>query len=321
MPVSVAWITQLCDFYNIVSGLSAPPGVSTWPTDRKSVPWPIWLTPADNQLRFADPLVSVLDASDFRWTQVEVPAARRLGRAAFQDAVADAYRTIHRGISESEHHSPVRYWSFIPGIHDPMDCGLDRYMAFNSGRFAAFTERAGSREATGLAAPTASGVGSEDDALVVACLSSRVTGRLVENPRQIPAYRYSARFGPRPPVFARATLVPGRGAGVLLVGGTASITGEESRHAGDLDAQVDETLRNLAAVAAAAGGGSAAGALSHYRFLRVFVPGRTDAASVRDRLQALLPAGIIVEWRQAELCREELLVEIEGVALLPHSES
>lgn len=304
-----------------MSGLSAPHGVSTWPTDAESFPWPAWLNPDGSQPRFPAPLAAVLDARDFSWTQVDVPGARQLGRAAFEHAVADAYRTIHRRIHDSAHPSPVRYWSFIPGIHDRMDAGLDRYMAFNSGRFAAFADRLGSAEAAGPASPTASGVGSADDRLIIACLSSLHAGRSVENPRQVPAYRYSSRFGPRPPFFARATMLPGKDATVLLVGGTASITGEESRHIDDLDAQIEETLTNLASVVSAASrsAGPIADALALYRFLRVFVPARSSADRVRARLDAALPSGIAVEWRTADLCRTELLVEIEGVAILPRS--
>ncbi|MEZ5287169.1 MAG: hypothetical protein R2712_20680 [Vicinamibacterales bacterium] len=301
-------------FYGTVSGLSAPSSVSTWPSDTASLPWPAWLDPAGGRPRFEGALGGILDAGRFRWTLVEVPDARRLGTAAFQDAAAHAYRRVHLQLDGSEHRHPVRYWSFIPGIHDDMGSGLDRYMVFNAGRFSAFAERLGSAEAAGPGSPTASGIGNEGDSLIVACLSSCVPGRPVENPRQVSAYRYSARYGPKPPCFARATVLDGAGASILLVGGTASITGEESRHADDLDAQIDETLRNLGAVVDAAGAG---GSLESYRFLRVFLPAITDTGRVRSKLAALLPAGVAVEWRRAELCRAELLLEIEGLAVLP----
>ena len=41
---------------------------------------------------------------------------------------------------------------------------------------------------------------------------------------------------------------------MLLVGGTASIVGEESRHVGHLEEQANETFRNLASVVASAAG-------------------------------------------------------------------
>ena len=60
----------------------------------------------------------------------------------------------------------------------------------------------------------------------------------------MPSYRYSRRFGPRPPCFARATVLHLGAAGdapLVLVGGTASIRGEDSVHVGNVRGQVLET--------------------------------------------------------------------------------
>ena len=43
--------------------------------------------------------------------------------------------------------------------------------------------------------------------LMIDALSAASPGIAVENPRQIPSYRYARRYGPRPPCFARATLL------------------------------------------------------------------------------------------------------------------
>ena len=68
------------------------------------------------------------------------------------------------------------------------------------------------------------------------------------NPRQIAPYRYSKRFGPLPPCFARATVLPAEAgtARKILVGGTASIRGEESIYLDDIRLQTSETFHNLA---------------------------------------------------------------------------
>src|SRR5260221_165545 len=118
---------------------------------------------------------------------------------------------------------------------------------------------------------SASAVGTSRGDVVVHCLAAEAAGQPVESPRQVPAYRYSRRFGPMPPCFARATVVRPRGAApLLMVGGTASIRGEESMHETDLAAQMDETLANLASVVGAAWseGPAASAALARYRHLR-----------------------------------------------------
>jgi hypothetical protein len=54
--------------------------------------------------------------------------------------------------------------------------------------------------------------------------------------------------------------------------------------------------------------------LARLRSLRVHVRQAGDAPAVCARLLDLLPARIETEIVQAPLCRDELLVEIEGVA-------
>ncbi len=95
---------------------------------------------------------------------------------------------------------------------------------------------------------TASAVGIKGSDLSIHCLALEEPGTPVENPRQTPAWQYSARYGPLPPCFSRATIVDLAGRRTLLIGGTASVVGEDSRHAGQFDAQVEETLLNLEAL-------------------------------------------------------------------------
>jgi chorismate lyase/3-hydroxybenzoate synthase len=143
----------------------------------------------------------------------------------------------------------------------------------------------------------------------------------VENPRQRPSYIYSRRYGPRPPCFSRATMIPARGGepARLLVGGTASVVGEDSMHAGNLAAQIDETLRNLASLVAAAGGaaGNSRGlkALRRFTELRIYRPRAGDDKQIDQTVAAHFPQSR-TEYVSADLCRKELLVEIEGVAIL-----
>jgi chorismate lyase/3-hydroxybenzoate synthase len=146
--------------------------------------------------------------------------------------------------------------------------------------------------------------------LSVHVLASEVEGEPVENPRQIPAYQYSRRYGPRPPCFARATRLGSR----LLIGGTASILGERSTHDGDIERQTRETLQNIAALLGAAREDAPAAPLDRLSSLRVHVRDAADAPAVRAILAKTLQPATDIELVQASLCRKELLVEIEGVA-------
>lgn len=248
--------------------------------------------------------------------------ARRLPPAALGEAVADLYRAVGRQVAGEGRHA-VRVWNFIPSPNEVVAPGLDRYMAFNTGRHRAYSDPDGPMARLGASMPTASGVGTSRDDLTIHCLATPQPGRPVEHRRQIPAYRYSSRYGPHPPCFARATLITTAAGDVdLLVAGTASVRGEDSVHMGDLPGQVDETLANLASVVRA--GTSAAGlsdlddeaALSCFVELRIYLPDPGLASAVTRLLDTRFPAVREFEFVQADLCRAELMVEIEGLAQL-----
>jgi chorismate lyase/3-hydroxybenzoate synthase len=239
-----------------------------------------------------------------------VDDAAALPAPALVGAVAALYRALAQEVNRQQRHA-VRIWNFVPDIQGHLDGG-NRYMTFNAGRFTAYREWFGI-ETFGSMLPTASAVGVTDRALVVFVLAADEPGRPVENPRQIPSYRYSRRYGPRPPCFSRATkLGP-----TLLIGGTASILGQHSQHEGDVEAQVRETCRNIAALIGSAVPQSGAGRLQALRSLRVHVRDARHASEVGALLDQIAPNLPAIELVQAPLCRRELLVEIEGVAECP----
>ena len=236
---------------------------------------------------------------------VRIPDARGLGREVFQAETTRAYERIRAELVSRGAIHPVRLWNHIPGIHEPMgDDGLDRYMVFNAGRYEALSEWFGGDQAFDTRVASASGVGHQGQDLVIHCLASDRPGRAVDNPRQTAPYRYSRKYGPLPPCFARATRIENGGEPLVLVGGTASIVGEESVHLGNLVRQTEETLVNLATLAP----------LTGYRELRVYYPDPERLDELRDLLDGAFPRAERIEWVRADLCRSELLVEIEGIA-------
>lgn len=248
------------------------------------------------------------------FASVRIRSARSLDRASLQEATACAYRRIEAELRVRDAPHPVRLWNHIPGIHEPMGDGQDRYMVFNAGRYEALSAWFG-QETFDTRVATASGVGHTGQDLVIHCLAADRPGQAVDNPRQVAPYRYSQRYGPRPPCFARATVIRPQDAPYLaLVGGTASIVGEESVHLGDLARQTEETLTNLTVLA---GGEDRAESLSRYRDVRVYFPDPARQDELRSLLKDAFPGAGEIEWVRADLCRSELLVEIEGVAARP----
>jgi chorismate lyase/3-hydroxybenzoate synthase len=262
--------------------------------------------------------LSVFDSPGNRLVRARIKGAATLSDTEFQQATVAAYGDIARQLGAKPSRHAVRLWNYIPDIHRACCGGLDRYMVFNLGRFEACRVWLGTEDFQ-KHLPTASGMGHQGSDLVIDALGMETEGVAIENPRQTPAYQYSRQYGPRPPCFARATMIPEADGPPcrLLVGGTASIRGEASIHQMDLLAQIDETLENLASLASAAAGQSiAAGDLSVFRDLRVYYPRRADGATIRRLIRGRFPGATRIEYLPCKLCRKELLVEIEGIALV-----
>jgi chorismate lyase/3-hydroxybenzoate synthase len=195
-----------------------------------------------------------------------------------------------------------RMWNCLPWINRAQH-GLERYKRFCRARADAFAAVYGPRFEPRLCASTA--VGSHDGgALVLHFLAGREPGSHHENPRQVSAYRYPLEYGPRSPSFARATLV---GGGTLLVSGTASIVGHRTVHAGEAATQLAETVRNVRALLGTGDREARVTAVKTYLRDPELLP------LVAGKLARELP-GAAASFVHADVCREDLLLEIEAVA-------
>lgn len=245
---------------------------------------------------------------DGRWVfgAIDVPPSG----AGLEEDTRRAYLELFAALDEARAPQLLRLWNAVPRINAVTE-GLERYRQFNIGRQRAFVE-AGRDAFEG--APAACAVGVADEPLSIRFLAGRAAAWPIENPRQVSAYRYSAAYGPRSPTFSRAALADaGEGRVALFVSGTASIVGEASMHEGDVRAQLDETLRNLDTVLGVASGRCsvrfAAADLHWVAYLRD--PSYWEA--VRAPLSEWAGAAPLLPI-QADICRRELLIEIEGHA-------
>jgi chorismate lyase/3-hydroxybenzoate synthase len=252
--------------------------------------------------------IDVVARGDLLRARIAIDHARAMDPRTLSGAVRDAYVAIWRLVRGRGRH-PIRLWNFVPGIGDRFG-DLDRYMIFNRGRFEAF-------DALEARPPTSSGVGVASDDLVVEVLAAAAAGTPVENPRQVSSWRYSACYGPRPPCFARATIAVLDDRPWLLIGGTASIVGEDSCHADNLEAQLDETFANLCALIDSVTARQP-DPLALVEDVRVYVARPENGGEITEAVQRRFAGAREIEVALAPVCRPELLVEIEGrVGLTP----
>ena len=218
-----------------------------------------------------------------------------------------AYTQLRRFQQESAFPHLLRIWNYLDAINQGAG-DLERYREFCVGR----TRGLGDALAAGYPAATAIGHQNSTHRLQVYWLAGHTPGNSIENPRQVSAYRYPRDHGPASPTFARATLATD---GTLLISGTASIVGHVSRHEGDPLAQLEETLRNLAALneRAEALRPVSQRTTKHPRVLKVYVRDAAYLEMVQARLREAFGDSPMI-FLAADVCRRELLLEIEAMS-------
>jgi chorismate lyase / 3-hydroxybenzoate synthase len=201
----------------------------------------------------------------------------------------------------------VRIWNYLPDINAGAD-EAEHYRQFCTGRAAALTEL--QLDPAGL--PAASALGAlAGQPLQLTFLASRVPGRHLDNPRQVSPHQYPPQYGRSPPSFARATLFGNR----LIISGTAAIVGHESQHSGDVDRQLSCTADNLLLLMDHACAEADARRIDDLH-ARVYLRHPEHLERARAALQADLSNLASAVFLRADVCRSELLLEIEATGVL-----
>ena len=226
----------------------------------------------------------------------------------------------------------ARIWLYQGSITEPEN-GIERYRELNRARADFFlTHQFGDRlvkHQNGRSLyPASTGIGMLGQGLVTGCLALQTERKDVhllplENPVQMSSFKYDKRYSDKSPKFSRAMAVVIGDYLTTWISGTASIVGSDSRHPGDIEAQTEQTIDNIEQLIGRSNferhGLPEMGAnLSDLAKVRVYVKHLEDfekCRSVCERRFGPLPA----IYALADVCRPDLLVEIEGVAFSPIS--
>jgi len=205
-------------------------------------------------------------------------------------------------------HDVARTWFYLRDI-------LDWYGAFNAARNAFFRKQglvSANGESpipasTGIAGRNARGGRCALDLLAIrATDEAPLEKRRLHNRRQSEATEYGS-------AFARALQVVIGDARYVFVSGTAAIDDHgATAHAGDFEAQTLHTLEAVEALLEAAGA-----RLADIGQATAFLKRAADARSF-ERLVACSPlAGVPLVTAVADVCRPDLLFEIDATAVVP----
>ena len=244
-------------------------------------------------------------AGDLRWAAgggwrlitIEVDEARHGGIEA---ATELAYSLLLAHVATHPEKNLLRIWNYLGAINAGAG-DHERYRLFCNGRARGMAAHGIDR----YPAATAIGHHGPEGLLQVYALCAAEPGKALENPRQVNAWQYPRQYGPTSPSFARAMQLPGT---ALAISGTAAITGHASRHHDDVSAQAEEAFANLHTLLDRAG----LPAFDAHSPLKVYVRHAQDVSAIEAALAGKLDPAVPRILLHGDICRSELLVEIDG---------
>ena len=217
--------------------------------------------------------------------------------------------------------SIVRQWNYLEDILG-LDGEKQRYQEFNNVRSNVYGN---AFEANGY--PAATGIGMNRGGVIiefVAVKSNETVSHPVDNPEQIAAHVYSEKvlvgdecILKTTPKFERARYFGFEDKKMIFISGTASIIGEKTVGVDDPVEQTEVTIQNIKRLYSRdiLNGITKNRLEPKYGHARVYVKNRRDFAGIKKVFKAHfgdLPAVYII----ADICRDDLLVEIEGKVIL-----
>ena len=216
----------------------------------------------------------------------------------------------------------VRQWNYIGNIVSYRD-GKQNYQEFNDARTLYYAKGAWHN-----GYPAATGIGSTEGIIVGGIAFKRADGKgifPIDNPLQVAAHIYSKRVlvdddekaMKSTPKFERAKLIESASGVCCFVSGTAAIRGEESVDASSVRMQTIRTIENIEHLVSKENlvrFGSKPYDLK-YDFIHIFIKNASDYEEVRAVVEEAYPR-VPAIYSVADVCRGELLVEIEGILTL-----
>ena len=256
---------------------------------------------------------SIAESSDYGFVVVQVNEACS---PDFELLTLEAYAELLTAIRSTRFAHIVKIWNYFDQINEGQG-DRERYRLFSSGRAEAF-DKVGIED---HALPTGTAIGTlGGGVLSLIALVSKHPLHGFENPRQVSAYRYPRKYGPRSPKFSRAGFVSGGEHVLFMLSGTAAVVGHDSAHPYDVESQTHETFNNLDLLVRAVtrlGPQGGHPGLDENSILRVYLRDPADYSLVVQHFKKTLGRDTRnVSFLQGDICRRELMIEIDGVKIL-----
>lgn len=215
-------------------------------------------------------------------------------------ATARAYTELLTLLRKQDYPYPFRFWNYLPAInHGEGD--QENYKLFCNGRLSAFREMAISEKHFA----SASALGHHGDGAVIYVLAAKQPGQHHSNSLQVNAYQYPREYGISSPSFSRATAITLGQQELFFISGTASIIGHKTAHQGNLNGQLRTTIDNIRHLLA-----NTSTAQPTLQSMKVYLRHASDYENAQQILHNEFPETTLL-FTQADICRKNLLVEVE----------
>lgn len=216
----------------------------------------------------------------------------------------------------------IRQWNYIGNITD-FENGNQHYQLFNNAR-SEFYKNVNFPNGY----PAATGISMSLNSIFVSVLAIVPTSETViaaiDNSLQVPAYKYSESVLVEgktnnlktTPKFERGKFITNGKSQIFYVSGTAAIRAEQSTNPNDAALQTQQTIENINFLISNEN-------IERYTIeknvylslnsIRVYVKRCEDYSIIKAEVEKAWP-NVTAIYLLAEVCRTELLVEIEGIA-------
>ncbi|BDD07168.1 chorismate transformation enzyme, FkbO/Hyg5 family [Aureibacter tunicatorum] len=218
----------------------------------------------------------------------------------------------------------VRQWNYIENITGFAN-DTQNYQAFNEARYSAWKSY---KWQNGYPAATGIGAGAGGIAIDLIAVkemnNSSVISLPISNPIQIDAHKYSTNEivcsesepeKKHTPKFERAKALQFDNFHSIYISGTAAILGEKSEAIHSSSKQIEITIENIEKLISNENlikAGLSKLSKGNLQLLRIYIKQTKDLETIKKRINQAYP-NIPAIYTQADICRDNLLVEVEGV--------
>lgn len=212
----------------------------------------------------------------------------------------------------------IRQWNYVPDILKQTQIdgkSFQNYQILNEIR-----EKYYSMNSFINGYPSATGIGTGFGNFCIDFIAlysyEAIKVKRLSNPNQDDAHAYNQKHlvgnaisgtYKKPPLFERAKLLNSKNSNLLFISGTASIIGQETVGKGDIVQQTLTTISNIDKLIKMPDNEFR---IAEITYLRAYVKSLADIEAVRSICDKKYQS-LEIAYLQAEVCREDLLVELE----------